>query len=464
MNDIIIKSAFYEFGKSAPTKSGFKGTMSHESLFGQFANYTARDSATKKSVVKEQDKDLPSLMNYTDRDNATKNSAKDGKYFTMTNEGKLYTEEDRKKWLENSKEAFSQPNSIAWQLVVSLQNYDLLEEYQITDQNEMSTIAKLALYRTFNKLHLDPNNFVWWEDYHTNTKHPHMHITFTEKDPTRTKGKFNKKELNMLKTAFMTELVQRKQSYEKFVSGMKDITPKLTEQIKLNERRIIPIRIEPIDLKGLFSPIVYIDIVDKTEQEAALEILNGISETHPRIAINKFPSYYNVEHLQIDNDYYVSQTDIIFIKTCKCKILKDGFNKIHNRITWFADEKIELILLTKNVEIEILNLRDTNLNYNVVFNHTFKRDEIVEYRIKAVLSNENKHFNNFFSSEIITPIKDLNIHLNLIDLNVDKIYTQKISSSPLNARTEKPNEIDFFSPYHWHIPNPEIHFEYKIYW
>ncbi len=241
-------------------------------------------------------------------------------------------------------------------------------------------------------------------------------------------------------------------------------TSKLTEQIKLNERRIIPIRIEPIDLKGLFSPIVYIDIVDKTEQEAALEILNGISETHPRIAINKFPSYYNVEHLQIDNDYYVSQTDIIFIKTCKCKILKDGFNKIHNRITWFADEKIELISLTKNVEIEILNLRDTNLNYNVVFNHTFKRDEIVEYRIKAVLSNENKHFNNFFSSEIITPIKDLNIHLNLIDLNVDKIYTQKISSSPLNARTEKPNEIDFFSPYHWHIPNPEIHFEYKIYW
>ena len=226
MNDIIIKSAFYEFGKSAPTKSGFKGTMSHESLFGQFANYTARDDATKKSVVKEKDKDLPSLMNYTDRDNATKNSAKDGKYFTMTNEGKLYTEDDRKKWLENSKEAFSQPNSIAWQLVVSLQNYDLLEKYQITDQNEMSTIAKLALYRTFNKLHLDPNNFVWWEDYHTNTKHPHMHITFTEKDPTRTKGKFNKKELNMLKTAFMTELVQRKQSYEKFVSGMKGITPK----------------------------------------------------------------------------------------------------------------------------------------------------------------------------------------------------------------------------------------------
>ena len=106
MNDIIIKSAFYEFGKSAPTKSGFKGTMSHESLFGQFANYTARDDATKKSVVKEKDKDLPSLMNYTDRDNATKNSAKDGKYFTMTNEGKLYTEEDRKNGLKTARKHF----------------------------------------------------------------------------------------------------------------------------------------------------------------------------------------------------------------------------------------------------------------------------------------------------------------------------------------------------------------------
>lgn len=33
-------------------------------------------------------------------------------------------------------------------------------------------------------------------------------------------------------------------------------TSKLAEQMRLQERRIIPIRIEPIDLAGLLSPIV----------------------------------------------------------------------------------------------------------------------------------------------------------------------------------------------------------------
>lgn len=58
------------------------------------------------------------------------------------------------------------------------------------------------------------------------------------------------------------------QSYLKSKWCEAEWTSKLSEQIKLNERRIIPIRIEPVDLQGLLSPIVYIDIVDKSESEA----------------------------------------------------------------------------------------------------------------------------------------------------------------------------------------------------
>jgi hypothetical protein len=239
-------------------------------------------------------------------------------------------------------------------------------------------------------------------------------------------------------------------------------TSKLAEQAKLKEGCIIPIRIEPIDLKGLLSPIVYIDIVDKTEDEAKRRILSEIGSKDRKS--NGYPSYYNLDHYEIDIDYYVEESGITYIKTCKSRILISGKNKIHNRITWFADENIEISSLTAGVKIEYLDLRDTNLNYNVVFDHEFVRNEDVEYCIKAVLTNTNRHFKNFFSTEVIAPIENLAIHLNLSDTSVSKIYTQKVSSSPMNIRTESPKEHAFHSPYHWRILKPELNFEYKIYW
>jgi hypothetical protein len=240
-------------------------------------------------------------------------------------------------------------------------------------------------------------------------------------------------------------------------------TAKLTEQIRLQERRIIPIRIEPIDLDGLLSPIVYIDIVNTSEEEAKYEILNGIEDSKPRKS-KGYPSYYSLEHEDIDIDYYVQETSIIYIKTCKSKVLVGGKDCIHNRITWFADETIELFSLTDGMHIERLDLRDTNLNYNVVFDHILEVGEEIEFRIKAVLSNEKHNFANYFSTEVITPIRNLSIHLNLSDKSVKKVYTQKLLSSPMNVRSEPPKEHLFFSPYHWHIQKPELNFEYKIYW
>lgn len=241
-------------------------------------------------------------------------------------------------------------------------------------------------------------------------------------------------------------------------------TVKLAEQIRLNERRIIPIRIAPVNLEGLLSPIVYIDIVDKTEEDAQNEILAGVKDINLRKSVKGYPAYYNIEHIQIDNDYYVNNSEIIFQKLCRCRVLQSGFNKIHNRITWFADEEISLSSMTGGVEIEYLDLRDTNLNYNVVFDHEFAKDEVIEYCIKAVLTNKNQHFANFFSTEVIAPIKQLNIHLFISDPTVKKYYTQKLSSSPMNVRTERPQEHNSYMPSHWYIKEPELNFEYKIFW
>lgn len=241
-------------------------------------------------------------------------------------------------------------------------------------------------------------------------------------------------------------------------------TSKLKEQVETQERKIIPIRVEPINPKGLLGPISYIDIVDKTQEEAEKTILEEIKEEKERIAKEGFVPYYNVEHLQIDLDYLVKSNEIVFIKTCKTHILKEGLNSIHNRITWFQDENVELIPITKGIRIETLDLKDTNLNYNVVFDRRFKKGEIVSYRVKAILQNKNNHFENFFSTEVITPIGQLNMHLSLSDTKVKHYYTQKLSDSPMNVRTESPVKHDYFTPSHWYIEKPELHFEYKIFW
>lgn len=240
-------------------------------------------------------------------------------------------------------------------------------------------------------------------------------------------------------------------------------TSKLAEQMKLEETRIIPIRVQSVNLKGLLSPIVYIDIVDKQEEEAKQLVLSGINGNNLRKS-NGYPSYYSLEHNEIDIDYYVDDTTITYIKSCKSTVLRPGKDRIHNRITWFQDEEISIVSLTEGVGIEYLDLRDTNFNYNIVFDHKLRQAEEINFCVKAVLSNKNHHFENFFSTEVITPIKLLSMHLNISDPSVHEVYTQKISSSPMNIRTEPPQKHIFRSPYHWHITDPEINFEYKIYW
>ena len=240
-------------------------------------------------------------------------------------------------------------------------------------------------------------------------------------------------------------------------------TSKLKEQVDLQERKIIPIRISPVKPVGLLGTLVYIDIVDKTQEEAISLILEGIKDRKERISKGFIP-YYNVEHMQIDLDYIVTCDKIIFIKQCRTKILEDNKRSIHNRITWFADEKIEIKSLLSNSYIENIGMKDTNHNFNVVFNKDLKKGEIVDYAFMAILNNKHRYFKNFFSTEVIVPIHKLNIHLNIVDENIKYYYTQKLYDSLMNARTESPIKHEYIRPSHWYIDNPELHFEYKIYW
>lgn len=230
--DVLIKAFFFQYGKPAPKNSEFKSVITDKTLFGGFFSYTGREDATKDSIdtndkEASSQKEDASFSGYTSRENATKNSGKD--YFTMSNAGKLFTKEQREAWERDARKAFSIDGDIAWSFVVSLKDYELLERYGLHDQNDMAAVANIALRKSFARMHLDASNMIWWEDYHTNTDHPHMHITFMEKETSRTRGKLTAKEINAVKTAFFTELAARKTYYEKYrqdsAEALKEVTP-----------------------------------------------------------------------------------------------------------------------------------------------------------------------------------------------------------------------------------------------
>lgn len=238
--DIIVDVAFLQYGKHAPSNSGFKGIITTESVFGGFVNYLVRDKAISNSMDDElvrgkgeQAKHTASsllhsehgldgsLMDYTSRENATKNS-NDKAYFTMTNEGKIYSQEQREEWIRNSMKSFSKDGDLIWTLVVALDNYDLLNAYELKTQEDFANTAQKALNKTFKKIGLDPKNMIWWEDFHTNTDHPHMHITFLEKEHTRDRGKFTEKEIDKVKTTIITEIAARKRYKEMYLQESED--------------------------------------------------------------------------------------------------------------------------------------------------------------------------------------------------------------------------------------------------
>lgn len=240
-------------------------------------------------------------------------------------------------------------------------------------------------------------------------------------------------------------------------------TSKLSEQIRTGERKIIPIRIENIDVNGLLGPISYIDIYDSNETESEKRILEGINPKRERKSTGFVPNFSCV-HKSIRSEFYVYDERIVYKKTVETIANVDGKDREHNRVTWFPDETIKVTSLTDGITIQELNLPDTNFNYNVVFDHPIKKGETITYSVRTELSNKQHHFKNFFSAQIITPVEELDITLFVFDKNIEKVYTQKISSSPLNTRTEEKREKPYVDSFRWIINNPEINFEYVISW
>lgn len=101
-------------------------------------------------------------------------------------------------------EAFSKDGNLAWCPIVSLDGFELAKDMHLFRDEDYAAVFTKALPNWFKQVGLDPNNMLWTASYHNNTDNPHVHVLFVEKQQTRSKGTFQKQEIN----AFRLELVK----------------------------------------------------------------------------------------------------------------------------------------------------------------------------------------------------------------------------------------------------------------
>lgn len=197
----IDKIRFFELGMKAPKNSRFKGVITQDTVFGRkgWLDYTGREEATQPD--KEFYEDRNGFIGYTLREEAAEG-------LTMTSNG-TYTAESIHEFKNICRESFKDKGDIVWDMVVALPTYDYAESCGLRTQHDYAGLVSKVLPQFFKKVGLDPQNMLWWENYHKNTEHPHMHICFLEKNKTRSRGKVTLKQLKSLKAIIIKELSLR---------------------------------------------------------------------------------------------------------------------------------------------------------------------------------------------------------------------------------------------------------------
>ena len=207
---VISKFRFLECGKAPPKGSRFKGTVSTVSLLDWY-EYTGREKAADRK--KERGMHEGGLLGYTSQDDTTRTFSSDG----------WLTKDKMPGFKKKIAKAFHKDGDICWDTVVSLKDYQDSFQSNMYDVNDYAAIVSKSLPGYFKSIGLDPDNMIWWMNYHNNKKNPHMHIVFMEKVHIRTRGKLAQKYLDKYKSTWLKELGLRQEFTKRYEKAPKDV-------------------------------------------------------------------------------------------------------------------------------------------------------------------------------------------------------------------------------------------------
>ena len=153
------------------------------------------------------------LLGYTSQDDTTRTFSSDG----------WLTKDKMPGFKKKIAKAFHKDGDICWDTVISLKDYQDSFQSNMYDVNDYAAIVSKSLPGYFKSIGLDPDNMIWWMNYHNNKKNPHMHIVFMEKVHTRTRGKLAQKYLDKYKSTWLKELGLRQEFTKRYERAPKDV-------------------------------------------------------------------------------------------------------------------------------------------------------------------------------------------------------------------------------------------------
>lgn len=101
----------------------------------------------------------------------------------------------------------SENSGITWRVIISLREDEALRigHYERSCWVESVRNAMVELARI---MEIPEDNLEWWAGFHQEPGHPHCHIMFWEKEPTKTRGKISPETLRDLKKAFVRNIYE----------------------------------------------------------------------------------------------------------------------------------------------------------------------------------------------------------------------------------------------------------------
>ena len=430
----ILKSTFLEYGKPAPKNSSFRGIINENTVFGDHGlkAYYARKDAIKKSGDK---KTYYSFFDYTQRDYAVLHSdKKETIYHTYSNIGYL-TEKNEKEWLQQAISSFSKKGNLFWQEVLAFEKYDESKSYGLCSQSDYAVLMEKCVPRIAKAIGINYTNLIWWEDYHTDTSHPHIHFNFLEKEQTITKGKLPKKKLDRIKRIIYTELYDRKRTIDE--KSSLEFKQEIDDKKKdiLNSISVTSEKLSYKTVNKIFNLYVRLEdtgrlqfnsIHQKSKRKELLEIADMILED----SVGK-EDYQNFVNLLLENDRALNS------------VSKE--NVFHNATTNLNDLKVKIANIVlqayKNDETKkdiegSIGINHTNLKDNLIEEQKTSENLIDDFDVKKVKKARKKYLekNDFSKNSKKSKAKRKDYILNKHENNSFSHKLQKSILSKVNSQ------------------------------
>ncbi|MCI6272210.1 MAG: relaxase MobL [Erysipelotrichaceae bacterium] len=248
MNRAVCTSRFLQYGKPAPPGSRFKGILTTYAIFGKngFFDYTGREDANHKRI--DEENEHKSFFDYTGREMEKVDDDLLIDENTFTNYG-LLDDVSREIFRDEAIKYFNKDGDIIWDLVISHRDYETTKKIGLNNINDYGNMLSRILPTIFKKLEIENNNVMWWANYHTNTKRPHVHLVFFEKDKTRSRGKLTQTQLQLIKDVIDKETMKMELSNNSFKETYKNLLNNKNET-----KNILINKVKEMDLK-LFTKV-----------------------------------------------------------------------------------------------------------------------------------------------------------------------------------------------------------------